>query len=419
MKFVTDLSKGILGQPDSPEMWTEIISHIPDAVLLKPDVKILSVACGHCTEAVIIAKRMMALGISKEKVRDSIWLIDKYQVFTNHARMKYGFKEDQIITGDFSEWKTNMNFDVIVGNPPYQDGDREEQANKLWPQFVKKSTDLSNNNGYIALVTPNGWMQPTADIGKGTGKNALSIFNDIFKKNNLILANIDSDAIRENYFKGVGSTFSYYIFQKTQYSGITTLVTPSGQIQIDINKIESLPKVTSPESLSISSKMVGTPFTFCDQNHGLGGSESSVKGTSVSGKNKQLINHKYKVYHTNKGGGTYWFSEKLNPYATTPKVIISLSGSYLPVFNKTEGFSNMCVAIICDTDKAAQSATQVLSSKLYKFWVDMQKFSGFNPRKLILSLPKVDLTRSWTDAELYKHFNLTQEEIDYIEKTVK
>jgi hypothetical protein len=62
-RYLTDFSKGILGQPDSVDLWTEIINHIPDEILLKPDVKILSVACGHGTEAVLIANRMLALGI--------------------------------------------------------------------------------------------------------------------------------------------------------------------------------------------------------------------------------------------------------------------------------------------------------------------------------------------------------------------
>jgi tRNA1(Val) A37 N6-methylase TrmN6 len=318
-----------------------------------------------------------------------------------------------------------MKFDVVIGNPPYQDGDREDQANKLWPQFVKKAYDLVKDNGHVAMITPNGWMQPTADIGKGTGKNALSIFNDIFKKNNLIVANVDSDNIRETHFKGVGSTFSYYLFQKAPYSGSTEFITPTGGVLVDISKIDSLPKVTSKESLSIVKKMVGTPFAFCDQNHGLNGFEGACQGTvTVLKKIKGVetaINYKlqHAIYHTNKNNGTYWFGENLNPYASTPKVIISLSGTYLPVFNNTTGFSNMCLAVICKTDDEAKRAQCILSSKLYKFWVEMQKFSGFNPRKLILTLPELLLTKDWIDADIYKHFGLTQEEIDYVEANVK
>ena len=422
MRLVTDLSKGVLGQADSVVMWGDIISHIPDSVLLKPNVRILCVACGHGTTAIVLAKRMLALGISKEAVNDSLILLDKYIHFTNFVKSK-GFKN--VITADFLTWKTDMKFDVVVGNPPYQDGTRDDQANKLWPLFVNKSYKLLNNNGYIAMITPNGWMQPTADIGKGTGVNALSIFNDIFKENNLILANIDSELIREKYFKGVGSTFSYYVMQKCLYSGTTEFITSTGSIYVDISTINSLPKITSKESLSVVKKMVGKPFLFVDQNHGLGGLENAEAGTyNAEKKNKngsisKNTTYTHKIYHTNKDGGTYWHSEKLNPYATKPKVIISLSGTYLPVYDNTAGFSNMCLALICSTDSEAVRAQTILSSKLFRFWVEMQKFSGFNPRKLILTLPKVDLTRAWTDAELYAHFNLTQEEIDYIEANVK
>ena len=92
MKFAVDLTKGVLGSNDPVSLWEDITSYIPDAVLLDPNVRILSIACGHCTEAIVIAKRMLSLGISKSSVQDSIYLLDKYRQFTNQATVKYGFK---------------------------------------------------------------------------------------------------------------------------------------------------------------------------------------------------------------------------------------------------------------------------------------------------------------------------------------
>jgi site-specific DNA-methyltransferase (adenine-specific) len=417
VKFVTNLGLGILGKPDNPDIWREILSTRTVKRACKKAKRILVVAGGHGTEVDVLVE------LHGEEILNKIWFNELLVCFTNDILARY--PQINIAKGDFLSLSFNMKFDVIIGNPPYQEGGRDDQANKLWPQFVKKAYDLVEDSGYVAMITPNGWMQPTADIGKGTGKNALSIFNDIFKKNNLILANIDSDNIRETHFKGVGSTFSYYLFQKASYLGSTEFITSTGNVQIDISKIDSLPKVTSKESLSIVKKMSGTPFLFCDQNHGLGGKENDAQGSLVfvkktkNGNVSETIDYKYKTYHTNKNGGTYWYSERLNPYTNIPKVIISLSGTYLPVFNNTTGFSNMCLALMCATDEEATRAQFILSSKLYKFWVEMQKFSGFNPRKLILTLPALSLAQDWTDDTIYKHFSLTQEEIDYVNTNVK
>jgi hypothetical protein len=144
MKFVTDLGKGILGQADSVVLWTDILANIPDSVLLKPNVRILNIACGHSTEAILIAKRMLALGISKEDIQNSLYLIDKYNVFTSHAKSNYGFKN--VITADFLTWKTDMKFDVIVGNPPFNKGDI-----LLYPAFFKKSLEMAQT---VVMIMP-------------------------------------------------------------------------------------------------------------------------------------------------------------------------------------------------------------------------------------------------------------------------
>lgn len=398
-------------------MAKELVDNLPKSKYNKEEVVILVLNALSGTIPLLLREKFP---------KAQIVCAEYFEYFKDHLQ-RLGFEINGVSEGDYGKLylENEMNFDVVVGNPPYQEGGRDDQANKLWPQFVKKAYDLVKDNGHVAMITPNGWMQPTADIGKGTGKNALSIFNDIFKKNNLILANIDSDTIRETHFKGVGSTFSYYLLQKAPYSGSTEFITSAGPVQIDISKIDSLPKITSGESLSIVKKMTGTPFTFCDQNHGLNGFEGDTHGTithvkqTKKGRKTSTHHLTHAIYHTNKNNGTYWFGEKLNPYTTAPKVIISLSGTYLPVFNNTTGFSNMCLAVICNTDNEAKHAQEILTSKLYKFWVDMQKFSGFNPRKLILNLPQLSLTQDWTDADIYAHFGLTQEEIDYVEANVK
>jgi len=397
----------------SPALIEQMFSPIPEDEWIQGG-KYLDPGCGRGTVLLKMIDRLLPYH-SVSNIKNMIMGIDinahcvyaTKEVIARRLNIPSSDLDSCIIQGDFTTWTNSMDlkFKLIAGNPPFQEGGRDDEANKLWPHFIKKASELVDDNGYVVMISPTNWMQPTADIGKGDGANAVNIFNDIFKKNNLILANIDSDSLQKTYFPGVGSTFSYFILQKAAYSGITEFITPTGSIQLNIQDIRSLPKVTSSLSLSLTKKMKGTPFNFQDQNHGLNGHEQALKDGI----------HKYRAYHTNKKGGTYWFADTKGNFNDSPKVIISLSGKYLAVVNSKDGFTNMCMALICETKDEAEQAGNILNSKLYRFWVEMQKFSGFNPRKLILTLPALDLTKVWDNKLIYKHFKLTKEEIAYLE----
>jgi len=145
MRFKSDLSKGVLGKPDPEGLWEEIISHIPDSVLLKDGVKILCVAAGHGTEARILTRRMRSLGRTPEEIKDSIYLIDKYMMFTKPL-MRLGFRN--VIQCDFLKWETDMKFDVVVGNPPYSG------SQALHQQFFVKACEQLEDGGELMFIQP-------------------------------------------------------------------------------------------------------------------------------------------------------------------------------------------------------------------------------------------------------------------------
>jgi site-specific DNA-methyltransferase (adenine-specific) len=388
-----------------------MLDGLPAHVWTSTTTTFLDPAMGSGQFLIEVIRRLREAGHSDENIRSRV-----YGFEYNKALINLAVNMNKLI-GNFSKMSYNdylnqgdtMKFDVIVGNPPYEEGGRKDQANKLWPLFVKQANELITDGGYVAMVTPNNWMQPTADIGKGSGKNAISIFTHIFKKNNLIMANVDSEHLQRTYFNGIGSTFSYFVYQKAPYSGNTQFITPQGTVNIDISNVDVLPKFLSVLSIGIMKKMVGEPFTFIDQNHNLNGHEQSEKDAT----------HKYRIYHTNKDDGTYWYSENKSPYANNHKVILTLSGRYNPVLNSADGFSNMCMAVVCNDANEADAIYSILNSKLYKFWVEMQKFSGFVPRKIVLQLPAIDTSKVWNDNEIYNHFGITADEVDYIESNIK
>lgn len=366
MRFVTDLSKGILGESDSQKFWTEISSHIPDSVLVKPDVKILNVAFGHGTEADILAKRMLDLGVPAKKVKDSIYLVDKYRVFTNRAVRK-GYTN--VVTADFLEWNPEMKFDVIVGNPPYQNKNQI-----LWREFTDKAVSLCENNGFIAFVTPNSWA---------TGaKN--NVFTEIFQKKNTLVINMNGS----KYFPKIGKDIGYWVLQNSKKLNLTTIVHDDSDAahNIDLNSVPFFIRKFNLISLSIFKKIqlkksFWTEFV-----------ERKPKYRREFAFPKIRYNGGYKY--------GYRYDNKDYNFPTSP-VVLSLD------------MTNYSLAEV-------ENLNNLFSSKLYRFLWEIYGASDAGSFGWILrNMPKVSLKHRWTDQDLYARFNLTQEEIEYIENAVK
>lgn len=403
MRFVTDLSKGVLGQPDSEELWAEIIAHIPDEVLLKPGVRILSVACGHCTEARLIAKRMLALGISKEAVREAIWLIDKYAVFTNFAKDKYGFKN--VVQQDFLAWEPDMKFDVVIGNPPFQDSHRS--GNPLWPLFIKKGFELVNEAGYVGLIAPGRWVLP----GHNIKESKIRIWDEYIAKYSPVVINLGECS---RYFS-VGSSddyFSYFVVQKRANTtqSLSIITTVDGRFEVRLSSISWLPyrncTLTAIEILNKIASKKHCSFQLAwkyDRSHS---SLSEVK----------LVSHQVPVFV---GSKTAMYSDHQSELHNKPKVLFKL-GRFIPyqdrVFIDTVGDISYNSAYVAEIDLGED--VSYLLSNVYRF-IASCLFNGSEITaagyRTLPRLPK----RTWTDAELYAHFGLTQEEIAYIEANVK
>ena len=143
--YVTNKDKGLLGKADNESLWSDIISNIPDEVLLKPDLKILNVACGYGTEARVLVNRMVALGKSKEEAMASIWLNDLH-ISICKPLIEEGFTN--VIQQDFLEWESDMKFDVVVGNPPYKG------FACLHQKFFNRGVEKLKDGGHIVFIQP-------------------------------------------------------------------------------------------------------------------------------------------------------------------------------------------------------------------------------------------------------------------------
>jgi hypothetical protein len=170
-------------------------------------------------------------------------------------------------------------FDIIVGNPPYQEitekGIVKGGGNNLYTKFTYKANDLLKDDGFLLYITP-----PTFfSIGRSNNKDNMNIRKDIFNKYFIHYINLEECS---KYFN-VGSKFIYYLIQKNNKINPNMKVICKYNKQIYESNINQelfncasyLPYLLTNESLSICDKMksmnnklniFNSPDNRCDKN---------------------------------------------------------------------------------------------------------------------------------------------------------
>ena len=71
------------------------------------------------------------------------------------------------------------------------------------------------------------------------------------------------------------------------------------------------------------------------------------------------------------------------------------------------------------TKDEAESALSYLSCRLTRLLILLHKPSQDTTRRVYTFVPVQDWTRTWTDADLYEKYGITEEEIEFIESLVR
>ena len=71
------------------------------------------------------------------------------------------------------------------------------------------------------------------------------------------------------------------------------------------------------------------------------------------------------------------------------------------------------------TKEECDNVISYIKTRFFRYLVSIKKRTQVNARDVFQFVPLQDWSKPWTDAELYKKYNLSKEEIDYIESMIK
>lgn len=363
--------------------------------------------------------------------------LDRGEGWETHS---YAFIHTDDIKARIAEqFGDHMQFDVIIGNPPYQldDGGFGKSAAPIYHLFVEQAKKLEPR--YLSLVIPARWFAG----GKGLDEFRESMLSDER------LRSLDDYLSAADVFPGVGlkGGVCFFLWDRdnpgncrvsTHFkdwpvsTATRRLLERGADVFIRFNEgLSILQKVTAlenknansmllPESkrferLVSSRKPFGLETTFKGkatrrtgdlrvyQNGGTGYTPRSAIATSSA-----LIDS-WKVYVGRAAPGT-------GNRDTYPHRVISTPFIGEPGSISSETY--LCIGPFASKSEA-ESALSYLSCRLTRLLILLHKPSQDTTRKVYTFVPTQKWTKQWTDADLYTKYGLAASDIEFIEKIVR
>lgn len=352
-------------------------------------------------------------------------IFDRKEGLETHA---YAFiHTDNIKTRLTEIFGDNMQFDVIIGNPPYQmtGGAGGSSDSSIYHLFVEQAMKLEPR--YLSMVIPSRWMAGGRGMDEFrktmlTGRHISHLVD--YTKMSTAFPGVDFEG-GVGYFlwaREYQGDAQYTLFQGDEQQPTIARNLAAHDIFIrDHNAVEILDKILKHQETSISEILTNRePFKL----------ESNFRAFNKSPRHGDIA-----VHYTDKGkrGIGYMARDEITkgvdlidkwkvlvPKAYGERGAIPAMVLGRPMIVSPPSVCTGSYLCFSANDEAeAKSIYSYYQTKFFRFLVSLRKITQDAFRPMYVWVPQQAWDKKWTDADLYKKYKLTEDDIAFIEKMIR
>lgn len=328
-----------------------------------------------------------------------------------------------------------MQFDVIVGNPPYQVGDKkneDDRAAPIYQHFVESALALDPR--YMAMIIPSRWF---------TGGFGLDKFRARMIADRRLRTIVDNPKIYDCFPDAkIRGGVNYFLWDR-EYDGdceFTTRV--DGQVvnttTRDLREGDGV-LVRDNLAASVIARVKAShrgPWgdTVCGPQMPFGQMRTNFDGDTTSPQSPDdvalvLGSRAGYVHPSHIDKNHAWIDrwKVLLPMASsgdtnqdaTGRIVDVVLGEPIALAPGSACTQTYLIAGMFDNREETENYAHYLATKFLRFLVLQRKSTQHVYSERFRFVPALDMTRRWDDADLYEHFGLTEDEAAYIEATIK
>lgn len=429
--------------------------------------KVLDIAGKAGEFALAIFEKYIALGYDKEALKDAICTIPTSGITYEFTRMIYellGLNVDNIaseftsysllkvktengdidyakiasllrqnkpfnsitMNDEITEGDEIVNFDIVVGNPPYQlsTSRHSAQSKPIYDKFVEISKHVEPR--FVSMIIPSRWF---------AGGMGLDSFRDAMKSDTCI-SKMVSFANGKDCFPDTSTGGICYFLRNSSWMGkchFTSVINGVGNseerdlsefpvvlrdnvAQKIVQRMQSYSetplseKVCSINVFGFESKQRGKQTPFADgyellssKGFGYVPKEALKQGENIADKYKVIVGQVISEHAAEPDkNGQYKLLSSLR--ILEPKQICNFSYLVVNTF---------------DDAQEALNFKQYLSTRFVRYLILQSVSSIHLTKEKFKFVPVQDFSKAWTDADLYAKYELTGDEIAFIESMIK